>query len=137
VRSLVQAALAAVVLCLATPAVAQTSTNTPDEQLPDAPQGGPVGTMLPEDLSGRDIVDITGATVGTIEDVVIDSQGNATLLMVGMGGLLGIGSRTVALDPASITLEQGGDLLTSLTKDQIELLPAYEKSDGGWQLQEP
>jgi hypothetical protein len=90
--------------------------------------------MLPEDIAGRDIVDITGADVGSISDVVVDSQGSPTLLMVDVGGFLGLGTRTVALDPATITLEQEGDLLTSLTRDQIELLPAYEQGSGGWQL---
>lgn len=133
-RSLLLIGFMAATLSLEAPLKAQTVTGSPDGELPVAPQSGPIGTMLPEDIAGRDIVDITGANVGSIADVVVDSQGSPTLLMVDVGGFLGLGTRTVALDPATITLEQEGDLLTSLTRDQIELLPAYEQGSGGWQL---
>jgi hypothetical protein len=133
-RPVLLASVAALSLALAAPGSTQTVTGTPDEALPSAPQSGPVGTTLPEDLLGRDIVDITGNDVGTVDDVVVDSQGKASLMMVDVGGFLGIGSRTVALDAATITLEQEGDLVSSLTREQIELLPAYEQSDGGWQV---
>jgi hypothetical protein len=134
VRSLLLIGFLAATLSPGTPLHAQTATGSPDGAAPVAPQSGPIGTMLPEDIAGRDIVDITGANVGAISDIIVDSQGNPTLLMVDVGGFLGIGTRTVALDPSTITFEQQGDLLTSLTKDQIELLPAYEQGGGGWQL---
>jgi hypothetical protein len=56
--------------------------------------------------------------------------------MVYVGGFLGICERTVAMDASSFTVQEGedGDLVTSMTKEQIEALPAYEKVDGAWRI---
>ena len=124
-RNILPAALD-VVAGLALPAGphAQTVVTAADSAA-TAPQSGPIAGATPDKLMDRDIVDITGADVGSIDDVVIDSHGDPSLLMVDVGGILGIGGRTVALDPSTITAEQGGDLVTSLTRQQIEALPAY------------
>lgn len=133
-RTIVPATLAAVSwLAISAGVQAQTVVMMPDWAAA-AMHATPVADTTPDKLVDRDIVDITGANVGSVDDVVLNSHGDTSLLMVDIGGFLGMGSRTVALDTSTITAEQGGDLVTTLTRQQIEALPAYEHTGGNWHL---
>jgi hypothetical protein len=92
------------------------------------------GNYSADDLIGRDIVDNDGNNVGEISDLLIGSDGSIQNVLVDVGGFLGIGTRTVALDLNQLQMAQGDadEMVVSMTKDQIENLPPVEKSDGGW-----
>lgn len=125
-------------------AVAQTAPGTAAPGtapvMPAAPAqvmpGGVMGQMTADQLIGRDVVDATGASVGEVNDLMLGADGKMTSIMIDVGGFLGIGTRTVALDAASLTAQAGddGDLVTAMSKEQIEALPAYEKVDGAWRI---
>ncbi|MFO1070794.1 MAG: PRC-barrel domain-containing protein [Geminicoccaceae bacterium] len=95
-------------------------------------------TMTAEDLIGRDVVDGDGNSVGEVQDLMIDADKKVTHVLVDVGGFLGIGSKTVALQADQLLLSEGdgGDLVTSMAKDQIEALPGYEKQDDMWRVAE-
>ena len=90
--------------------------------------------MSGDDLIGTDIVDRTGKNVGEISDLLVDSQGNVNHVLVDVGGFLGIGERTVALDLRQLTPEQGsGDaLVTSMTEAQLKALPEVRSEGTMW-----
>lgn len=98
------------------------------------PGSGPLAGATAEEVIGRDVVDINGASVGEVDDLLMGTDGQITHVMVDAGGFLGLGSRTVALELAALTAQEGedGDLVTSLTREQVEELPAYEERDGQW-----
>jgi sporulation protein YlmC with PRC-barrel domain len=92
------------------------------------------GNYSADDLMGRDIVDNDGNNVGEISDLLIGSDGSIQNVLVDVGGFLGIGTRTVALDLNQIQMAQGDadEMVVSMTKEQIENLPPVERNDCGW-----
>jgi sporulation protein YlmC with PRC-barrel domain len=117
----------AVVLALATPAWAQTTTDQPATAPPPpaaesgsqpttqpeattAPAAGTTGpeqTIIPEqketevlaeDLVGANVFGPDGEKVGTVEDLILDEQKKVTGVVVGVGGFLGIGKKEVGLN---------------------------------------
>jgi sporulation protein YlmC with PRC-barrel domain len=134
-RKSLLAGIAALALIVPGLALAQTTTPAPDQgDTMTAPTTGPLSGATAEEMIGRNVVDITGETVGSISDLMLGPDGQVTHVIVDVGGFLGIGAKTVALDAAALTAEEGdgGDLVTSMTRDQIEALPEYEQRDGQW-----
>lgn len=76
---------------------------------------------------GTSVKDPTGATIGRIEDIVLDKLSNNIMFaVVGFGGFLGMGEKFHPL-PWS-TLDYDEDLngyVVNLTKDQLQAAPAY------------
>lgn len=64
--------------------------------------------------------------IGDINDVVLASDGKAAYFIVGAGGFLGMGERSVAIPFEEI--KQTGDklVLSGYTKDQLKALPKVE-----------
>jgi sporulation protein YlmC with PRC-barrel domain len=102
----------------AAPAVAQTSpspSTPPAQTMPaqpgagassamPAPQGGArFFTAMDADqwraskFSGVDIYGVDNVKIGDVDDVILDRQGNAEAVVIGVGGFLGIGEKQVAL----------------------------------------
>ncbi len=82
-------------------------------------------------LMGANVYDAQGENIANVDDVVMGAEGDATHLIVDVGGFLGIGSHTVAIevDDAQIVWhDQNGDVRVQLpmTRDQLEAMPEYE-----------
>lgn len=129
---------AAAVVALLAPGLAQADTATPAADTEAAttimPDTGMLAGMTADEIIGRNVVDIAGDNVGSVGDLLLGPDGQITHVMVDVGGFLGIGTRTVALEVGSLTAEQGdgGDFVVALTRDQIEALPEYERQDDTW-----
>lgn len=81
-------------------------------------------------LIGEDIKNQTGDSIGTIESVIIDNNGQVAAVVVGVGGFLGIGDREVAIDWNQLSVEDGGDVVrANLTKNELKAMPAYDYKD--------
>jgi sporulation protein YlmC with PRC-barrel domain len=79
--------------------------------LPAAAQTAPPGTFLtqmPEgavrtsQIIGADVIGSDIAKLGEIEDVVIDREGKVGAVVIGVGGVLGMGGKNVAVPYASL-----------------------------------
>jgi sporulation protein YlmC with PRC-barrel domain len=101
-----------------------------------SPTAGAVGMVGATGLVGLDITNAAGDNIGEIKDVVIDGQGQVSKIMLGVGGLLGLGERVVPVswDQISVTRDADGKLkgTTALGKEEIELLPQYQKDKNAW-----
>ncbi len=88
---------------------------------------GHTSAIRAKKVIGTSVKDPTGATIGRIEDIVLDKLSNNIMFaVVGFGGFLGMGEKFHPL-PWS-TLDYDGDLdgyVVNLTKDQLEAAPAY------------
>jgi sporulation protein YlmC with PRC-barrel domain len=95
-----------------------------------------IAQMSADELVGRDVIDPEGNSVGEVADLMLDSNQAITHVLVGVGGFLGIGERHVALELSQLSVDAGEDgvLVTRMTKEQLEALPAYEKVDGAWRV---
>lgn len=53
------------------------------------------------DLKGKDVYGIEGESIGSVSDVLI-KQGGVTAVVIDVGGFLGIGSKSVAVDMSTL-----------------------------------
>lgn len=72
-------------------------------------------------------------TAGTINDIVIDENGQVLAVIVGIGGVLGLGERSVAIawDELQRTSNSEGDteFTTSMSQDALRDAPDYDRGD--------
>jgi sporulation protein YlmC with PRC-barrel domain len=102
-----------------------------------------VQTIPPTDVTitrwyKQTVYDPSDAKLGQIEDVLLDADGKATKLIVGVGGFLGIGTKDVAVPFKAVEFKaKNGNKwypVMNVTKDQLKAAPAfkYERDSGTW-----
>jgi sporulation protein YlmC with PRC-barrel domain len=76
---------------------------------------------------GTSVKDPAGATIGKIEDIVLDKLSNNIMFaVVGFGGFLGMGEKFHPLPWSTLDYdEELNGYVVNLTKDQLEAAPAY------------
>lgn len=101
--------------------------------------GAITGDMSADELLGTSVVDREGNSVGKINDLLIGHDGNISKVLVDVGGFLGMGAQTVALDLGQLQPAQGSgdDLVTDMTKQQLQALPRMEREDKSWREAPP
>lgn len=102
---------------------------------PDAtgmPAADPAGGERSADrLMGADVYDAQGENIANVDDVLFDNDHAISQIVMDVGGFLGLGSHTVALDLADIDImwsDEDGNVRVqvSMTQEQLEELPEYE-----------
>jgi sporulation protein YlmC with PRC-barrel domain len=88
--------------------------------------------ILLSDLMRKAVYSSDGKEVGTITDIVMSGDFNGQIAIVGMGGFMGIGGKSIAV-PKSELLIQGTSngsqrIQISSTQEQLEAAPAYERT---------
>lgn len=82
--------------------------------------------IRPDALVGMPVRSSDGAVVGEIAEVT-GSEAGAAQVLVATEGPLGIGGKTIALDPGHLTFDpEAGSVAVDLTADQLDGLPEYE-----------
>src|SRR5689334_3754874 len=146
-------AVAAVSGLALTSALAQTSTSpSSSSTTPNATAPAPtpsttatpsaagkadfVGKQTPDQwlfskFKGTDVIGTDDKKIGDVSDVLFDKDKKILAYIVGVGGFLGIGSKDVAIDPASFQTIPGKDqndfkLRLAMTKDELKAAPAFE-----------
>jgi len=79
---------------------------------------------------GTDVVGANDQKIGDVTDILFDQSGRIVAYVIGVGGFLGIGSKDVAIDPASFQVVPGRDasdyrLRLSMTKDELKAAVAF------------
>lgn len=90
-----------------------------------APAATPV---LAGKLIGRPVRDSAGQRIGNVTDLVIAPDRRVDQLVVGVGGLLGVGDRLVAMPVSSFSSGPEGLTLAGATKEALKLLPEFDKT---------
>lgn len=92
--------------------------------------GGTAGTAAVPDMAARGGWD----SIGEVDDLLLDATGKVRAVLVDVGGFLGIGERTVALDMTTLTLltdEAGARFVTvAATRPMLEGAPEYVGAPG-------
>jgi len=138
---------AAAVLLLA-PALAQ--TPTPPAANPPAPAASPSATtgapenakpgfiaaqskdhwLASHNLIGTKVGGPNNATVGSINDLLMEKNGNVVAAVIGVGGFLGIGSKNVAVPFKSLELSRSGDgndtIAIRFSKEELQNAPDFK-----------
>jgi hypothetical protein len=131
-------------LLLATPALAQTQAPAPTPMpqtsapaIPGAIATRPIGVVteasathwLGSRLDGADVYNAQNDKLGDVADVLLTSDGRVEAVIIGIGGVVGIGTRYVAVSPASLRMTREGDdavrLVLDTTSEQLRAAPEF------------
>ena len=127
-RILIVPALTAALLAPAM-AVAQQSGTAPAGQSMSSQRGAFSNAAHASDIIGKKAYGPNGETVGNINDLLIDANGRVQAAVVDVGGFLGLGEHTVALDWNQLKITPSNDRVTiGMTKEQLKSVPEYKKS---------
>jgi len=101
----------------------------------------PVNAFHSDRLMGKDVkAQASDDTVGTVRDLLVDEDGKIVAVIVGVGGLLGMGERDVAIPWNAIqhTRDADGDsrFTTNMTKAALENAPEYDRDATGARSQD-
>jgi sporulation protein YlmC with PRC-barrel domain len=131
-------ATTAVATLVASGAFAQTKAPAPAnpaapaaEQM--APAVQPAEGALATNLIGETVYNGTGddaENIGDVNDLVIDKDGKIESIVIGVGGFLGLGEKSVAMDYDKIKwAEKDGDrwIVVAGTKDELKALPSFDR----------
>lgn len=95
-------------------------------------QGVTGGQMAGVDhLLGKNVYGQDNEKVGEVEDIILDSSGQAKQLVISSGGFLGIGEKQIAVDYSQAKWDQQQDRiqLSGMSRDQVKDMPEFEYSD--------
>ena len=124
-------AAALALLLGASQTVAQTAT-TPAVN-PTFVTQQPPGKWLVTHFLGAVVTNTTGESIGDINDVVFDTSGRVSTAVLGVGGFLGVGEKSVAVPFRSLTLKVGpGDthiIEVALSKEVLLSAPAFKPTE--------
>jgi sporulation protein YlmC with PRC-barrel domain len=126
------ALLAAAIIGLATPAIAQTTTPAPAPDPSPAHSAGTRGTAAPaaaeaRKLIGRSVQNRDGDTTGKIVSVYVAPDGKVDSVIVGLG------DHEVQVARKDLQIADNGEkVAVELTKDQLTAMPPYSYKDAAW-----
>ena len=87
------------------------------------------GHWLASDVYKADVYDTSENKVGNVTDLMIDSSGNVTAAIIGVGGFLGVGQNVaIPFKELKVSTREGKDwLVLNRTKDELKTAPAFDK----------
>ena len=142
---MIKLAFAAMLVALATSAAhAQAPQPAPPAAAPATGPAVQVMTSLPANSSSinhwykQNVYDPSDNKIGEIQDVLLDREGKATALIIGVGGFLGIGEKDVAVPFNAVRVTTKGDnksyLVMNTTKDALKDAKGfkYDRSNMAW-----
>lgn len=86
-------------------------------------------TMTADELTGKTVWGPNGENVGDVSEVVLDDQMQVSEVIVDVGGFLGMGEKSVAIDPEQIALMKDGEDITlhiASTEAELKAMPEYQ-----------
>jgi sporulation protein YlmC with PRC-barrel domain len=117
------------------PGTTQEPTVTrPAEPSPTVRSGMPtmMNEMYASNLIGASVKNAQGENLGKIDELVIDPQeARIKAAVVSVGGVLGIGAKSVAVPWNKVTLGAGDDrdaVVVAMGREELEQAPSWQKS---------
>jgi sporulation protein YlmC with PRC-barrel domain len=87
------------------------------------------GELRARVFMGQPVHNAAGDTVGDINDLIFDHQGRITTIVIGVGGYLGMGEKSVGVSFETLTFKDGADnirtIVVPLEKDALAKAPAF------------
>lgn len=88
----------------------------------------PLYAMRGDKLVGKPVYGADRQAIGEINAIVLSRSDRNPVAVIGVGGVLGIGERNVAVPLDQLQLGADDRLTTSMTKDSLGALEAYDAS---------
>ena len=92
----------------------------------------PANGRLASNLMGTDVKTSDGEKVGSVDDLIIDNNGQVVAIIVGVGGFLGMGQKDVSIGWDNISQSGRGDdndLRVDVTRQALRNAPEFKKRD--------
>jgi len=125
----------------ATPPAAGDATTAPAPAAEAAPPASPPpsdavisaqsdGEVRADQLIGMTVYNAEGEKVGSVHDILLDKDGKATGVVLSVGGVLGVGAKSVGLTWKEIDVKpEQQQVQISYTKDQLEAAPDFKTTE--------
>jgi sporulation protein YlmC with PRC-barrel domain len=91
----------------------------------------PGNTLLATEYIGRTVHGPGGERVGTVSNLLVDTTGRITGVVLEVGGFLGFGTKETAITFEAVypIMENGREMLVvEMTRDQLAAAPAFKRS---------
>jgi sporulation protein YlmC with PRC-barrel domain len=83
--------------------------------------------LTADELLGADVQNPSGEKIGSIEDILVDKEGDAETVIINDGGVLGLGGKLVAFDYDIIEgISSDKDVMVKLTDASIKKAKRFE-----------
>jgi hypothetical protein len=83
--------------------------------------------MTADEMIGSNVVNEADETIASVNDVVVRQGEQDSYLVLGVGGLFGIGERTITVPLSEFELTNDDDLLLrGMTQERLESMPEYD-----------
>ncbi len=83
------------------------------------------------DLMGKTVYGAEQESIGEISDLILQKDGDSRVALIDVGGFLGVGERSAAVEPGSLTIQKQADgserALVHATKEKLEKAPALQR----------
>ena len=111
----------------ATAEAEQPATPPPTEAVIPAQAAGDVRA---EKLIGMTVYDTNGDKVGQVKDILFNEQGQATGVVLSVGGVLGLGAKQVGLQWSEVDIQPDAEVAKiQYNKDQLEAAPDFKTQE--------
>jgi sporulation protein YlmC with PRC-barrel domain len=88
------------------------------------------GEIRADQVIGMTVYNAEGEKVGTVHDILLDKEGKATGVVLSVGGVLGVGAKSVGLTWKEIDVKpEQQQVQISYTKDQLEAAPDFKTTE--------
>jgi hypothetical protein len=130
----------AISLGLCAPVFAQTPAPAPAPMAPMGTSSSGADMFFTEALTpthwraseamGMDVYNRAGENIGEINELLIDGSGRVVAAVIGVGGVMGLGERKIAVSYRSFEMRRESDgtprLLVDLSKNVLQNAPEYK-----------
>ena len=83
-----------------------------------------------EKLIGMTVYDTNGDKVGQVKDILFNEQGQATGVVLSVGGVLGLGAKQVGLQWSEVDIQPEAEVAkVQYNKDQLEAAPDFKTQE--------
>jgi sporulation protein YlmC with PRC-barrel domain len=88
------------------------------------------GDVRAEKLIGMTVYDTNGDKVGAVKDILFNEQGQATGVVLSVGGVLGLGAKQVGLQWSEVDIQPDAEVAkVQYNKDQLEAAPDFKTQE--------
>ena len=120
-------------VALSAPALAQTQRNSANQQGVTATNPAGSDMIRPDEMRaskiiGSTVYDRDNQKLGDVQDIVLGKDGKVDAVVVGVGGVLGIGGKNVAVKISDIKTDNNR-LTLDRTKQQLQQAANYQLED--------
>ena len=93
----------------------------------------PTNEWLARVFIGQAVHNVAGETVGDINDLVFDRKGQISTAVIGVGGFLSMGEKSVGVPFGSLTYKLGSNgervIVVALSKEDLTQAPSFKSTE--------